>query len=259
MATDVQCKLVLVGNGSVGKTSIVARFTEDGFARVYKQTIGVDFFEKRVELRGGLRMKLQVWDIGGQSLNSKMLQNYITGAGVIFLCYDVTDLQSFSDLEDWLETVRRLLLAAVSIRPGSAIKSPVIHLLGNKADLMDLRRVTKEKHAAFIADHGLDGGIVCSAQNGENVTRAFYRAAGRAAGVELNAYELAFLDRPLQATISRRRGGSGCGSGGGIGGGGREAGEDGSRAVLADRIEAEDRALEAAKAARARRYSCTIT
>ena len=67
---DPVVKLILLGNGSVGKTSIIARFTEDGFTKVYKQTVGLDFFEKLVTLRGEKRARLQIWDIGGQSIGS---------------------------------------------------------------------------------------------------------------------------------------------------------------------------------------------
>ena len=81
-SADLVCKLVLLGNGSVGKTSIISRFVEDGFEKVYKQTIGIDFFEKLVPIRGDTRMKLQVWDIGGQSISSKMLPRYIYGSTV---------------------------------------------------------------------------------------------------------------------------------------------------------------------------------
>jgi Ras-related protein Rab-28 len=62
------------------------------------QTIGCDFYEKRVVLRGDLAVKLQVWDIGGQSISSKMLPKYILNSHMIYLCYDVTDPQSFADL-----------------------------------------------------------------------------------------------------------------------------------------------------------------
>ena len=95
--SSLQCKLILLGNGSVGKTSIIGRFTDDGFQRVYKQTIGLDFFEKRVTVKGNQQITLQVWDIGGQSIASKMLPKYIHGTQVVFLCYDVTDRASFDD------------------------------------------------------------------------------------------------------------------------------------------------------------------
>ena len=44
---------------------------------------------------------VQVWDIGGQSIASKMLTTYLHGAAIVVFCYDITDAQSFSDLEDW--------------------------------------------------------------------------------------------------------------------------------------------------------------
>ncbi len=93
---DVVCKLILVGNGSAGKTSICGRFKDDGFKRVYRQTVGVDFYERNLNVRGR-EVSLQVWDIGGQSIGSGMLSRYIGGASVVFVCYDVTDAQSFAD------------------------------------------------------------------------------------------------------------------------------------------------------------------
>jgi GTPase SAR1 family protein len=62
---NYQYKVVVLGNGTVGKTSIIMRFCEDHFARSYKQTIGVDFFVKRLEMPGNVNVALQVWDIGG--------------------------------------------------------------------------------------------------------------------------------------------------------------------------------------------------
>ena len=62
---NLQYKIVVLGNGTVGKTSVIMRFCEDYFARSYKQTIGVDFFVKRLEMPGNVTVALQVWDIGG--------------------------------------------------------------------------------------------------------------------------------------------------------------------------------------------------
>ena len=101
------CKSVILGNGSVGKSSILSRFTENGFARVYAQTTGCDFFEKRLAIRGDKTVVLQLWDIGGQSIASAMLSKYLHDAQVVLLAYDTTDPQSFADLEDWLEMVRK--------------------------------------------------------------------------------------------------------------------------------------------------------
>ena len=88
---NLQYKVVVLGNGTVGKTSIIMRFCEDYFARSYKQTIGVDFFVKRIELPGDVHVALQIWDIGGQSIFSKMIGTYIFEANAVVLAYDITN------------------------------------------------------------------------------------------------------------------------------------------------------------------------
>ena len=68
--------LAIVGDGSVGKSSIIEVFRNDGFELIYKQTIGIDFYEKKLRIRGDIYVSLRVWDIGGQSINSKNLKVY---------------------------------------------------------------------------------------------------------------------------------------------------------------------------------------
>ncbi|KAG5177650.1 P-loop containing nucleoside triphosphate hydrolase protein [Tribonema minus] len=241
-STDVQCKLVLVGNGSVGKSSIIARFVDDGFHCVYRQTVGVDFFEKQVTVRNSLTLSLQVWDIGGQSLSSNMLAKYLYGSRVVFLCYDVTDPNSFSDLDDWLRIVRKHFGGSGAERSSDQqLKQVDIYLVANKIDLLDLRRVKEAQHWSFVSEHNLCGGMLCSAQSGQNVVRAFNHVAAQAAGVRLSEYELAFYDRVLDVTRHDEPAAS-------KGGGGGAA--DSGRTAMADAIEAEDLALEAAKAAK---------
>ena len=221
--SSLQCKLILLGNGSVGKTSIIGRFTDDGFERVYKQTIGLDFFEKRVVVKGTQQITLQVWDIGGQSIASKMLPKYIHGTQVVFLCYDVTDRASFDDVADWLALVRKAFVDPVT---SLMLPLPKRYLVGNKVDLDHLRVVDEHAHNAFISANQLDGGFTMSAQSGENVLRVFYQVAADVAGVRLSAYELAFTDKCLVATTA--------------------AGVDEGRTDIADEIEAEDAAAMAA-------------
>ena len=237
---DPTIKLILLGNGSVGKSAIIARFTADGFDRVYKQTVGLDFFEKKLVLRGDKRVKLQVWDIGGQSVGSSMLGKYIFGSDVVFLCYDVTDPQSFSDLEDWLRLVRRSFTDAgragqsmdnVGLRVATGSNNSrakentmdelQIFAVGNKMDLQHLRKVTEHSHAVFIEENSLTGGFFTSAQSGDNVTASFYDAAAKRMGIKLSDHELAFHRKALAVTVTR-------------------GGDDGARAPGADAIEAED-------------------
>ena len=79
--------------GAVGKTSICMRFTEDQFGKSYKQTIGLDFFIKRIVLPGDIHVALQIWDIGGQTIGGKMIGNYIYGSQAVMLCYDISNYQ----------------------------------------------------------------------------------------------------------------------------------------------------------------------
>ena len=100
-------QVIILGDGAVGKTSISTRFTEDYFSRMYKQTIGLDFFIKRLVLPGDIHVALQIWDIGGQTIGGKMINNYIYGAQAVLLTYDITNYDSFCNLEDWYRLVRR--------------------------------------------------------------------------------------------------------------------------------------------------------
>ncbi|CAM9200627.1 unnamed protein product [Choristocarpus tenellus] len=187
-------------------------------------------------------MTMQVWDIGGQSINSPMLPKYLCGARMVFLCYDVTDSHSFNDLDDWLGAVVGAFANPIQHQPQTTIStspktSPDIYLVGNKIDLYDLRETSKASHDKFITDHALAGGGFCSASSGENVLRYFYAAASKVVGIILSEHELAFFDRPLGIPVV--------------------AAKEEARTPWADEIEAEDRALEAAKTNHARKMcSC---
>lgn len=97
-------KLVLIGDGSSGKTSISTRYSQDQFERQYNQTLGIDFFMKRINLPNQTQVTLSVHDIGGQTLGGPMLDKYLYGADAVLLVYDITNYSSFENLEDWYQT-----------------------------------------------------------------------------------------------------------------------------------------------------------
>lgn len=168
-------------------------------------------------------LTLQLWDVGGQSITSKMINKFVHGAGVIFICYDVTDAASFADAEDWLATCRKALAAGPQKAP------PLIFLCGNKVDLEHLRKVREEDHERFVAEHGLAGGFFISARSGENVLASFYAAAARFLGKTVTASELESLRKVIGVAVVR--------------------GDDEARTAEADRIEREDAEAERRKGA----------
>ena len=201
----------------MGKSSIIAAFKSDGFIPVYKQTIGCDFYEKNLEIRKETFVSLRVWDIGGQSINSKNMEQYVGSSDVIFLVYDVTNPDSFANLDDWLGSVKKFG------------KSQLIFLVANKIDLIILRQITERKHEHFIAENDLSGGFQVSAKTGDNLVKAFYKVAGDAVGVHLSSTELAYHDSVVRAHIVK--------------GGGEEEG----RTAFADEIERQDAEAERRK------------
>lgn len=72
--------------------------------------MGCDFYEKVLQIRSETVISLRVWDIGGQSINSKNLREYLSASTMVFLVYDVTNKESLENLNDWLLMVRRYAL-----------------------------------------------------------------------------------------------------------------------------------------------------
>uniref|UniRef100_A0AAX7VE39 Ras-related protein Rab-28 n=1 Tax=Astatotilapia calliptera TaxID=8154 RepID=A0AAX7VE39_ASTCA len=176
---DKQLKIVVVGDGASGKTSLATRFAQEAFGKQYKQTIGLDFFLKRISLPGNLNVTLQVWDIGGQTLGGKMLDKYVYGAHGVLLVYDITNYQSFENLEDWFSMVKKA-------NEESDIQ-PVISLVGNKIDLEHMRTVKSDKHQRFCQENGLISQFV-SAKTGDSVsTSQFSVARGEGGHCELQS------------------------------------------------------------------------
>jgi len=186
----VQYKVIILGDGAVGKTSLAMRFCEDHFAKTYKQTIGLDFFVKRVTLPGDVNVCMQIWDIGGQSIGGKMVTNYIHGSHAVVLTYDITNYQSFQHLEDWLALVRRSF--------GSSL--PYMVLMANKCDLSSSRAVKIDKHNQFADENDLYSFFV-SARTGNDVHPSFFQIAADLAGVALTKPELEVAQKPNKAEL----------------------------------------------------------
>ncbi|KAF1384978.1 hypothetical protein PFLUV_G00125830 [Perca fluviatilis] len=189
---DRQLKIVVIGDGACGKTSLATRFAQEAFGKQYKQTIGLDFFLKRISLPGNLNVTLQVWDIGGQTLGGKMLDKYVYGAHGVLLVYDITNYQSFENLEDWFSMLKKA-------NEESDIQ-PVVSLIGNKIDMEHMRTVKADKHQRFCQENSLISQFV-SAKTGDSVYLCFQRVAAEILGVKLNKAEIEQSQRIVKAEL----------------------------------------------------------
>lgn len=122
MSEPLVYKIVLVGNGNVGKTSLVRRFCEGKFDESRILTIGVDFQIKNVKL-GERVLRLSIWDVAGQDRFRTFRDQFYSGTMAAALVYDVTSPSTFFDLARWRDEVR------------SAVPGIPMVVIGNKLDL----------------------------------------------------------------------------------------------------------------------------
>lgn len=157
---DMTFKILMLGNASVGKTTLSEHYITGVFKPDIKLTVGVDFFIKTVEV-DGKRIKLQIWDMGGEERFRFLLPTYCLGSsGAIFL-YDVTNKKSLDDQHEWTTIFRE--------KNGN---TPIL-LAGNKVDLEDQREVPRELGIQVAKQTGMSGFVEVSAKSGANVQKTF--------------------------------------------------------------------------------------
>jgi small GTP-binding protein len=162
MAYDYLFKVIAIGDGAVGKTSITLRFSTGVFRDSYIMTIGVDFAVKTIDVQtpeGVKKVKLQIWDTGGQERFSYVRPLYYKGARGGILVFDVTKPESFESVPKWFEEVKK--------NRGSI---PLI-LVGNKVDLPD-RKVSLDEAAQMAKKVGMKY-LETSAKTGASVDSVF--------------------------------------------------------------------------------------
>ncbi|KAI7789524.1 ras-related protein Rab-28 [Triplophysa rosa] len=186
-----QLKIVLLGDGASGKTSLSTRFAQEAFGKQYKQTIGLDFFLKRITLPGNLNVTLQVWDIGGQTIGGKMLDKYIYGAQIMYVFDIVACVVSF-ELFILLNTNMLMMKSTSEI----SFMSSVLTLI----DLEHMRTVKMEKHQRFCQENGLMSQFV-SAKTGDSACLCFQRLAAEILGIKLSKAEMEQSQHVVKADI----------------------------------------------------------
>ena len=157
---DFLFKILLVGNSSVGKSSLFLRFVDDVWNDVFVPTIGVDFKIKTLKINEQ-NVKLQIWDTAGQERFRTIISSYYKGAQGILLVFDLTEKESFESLNNWLIEIEK-----------NANKNVIKILIGNKNDLEEKRVISFSQAKDFADSNGLKY-VETSAKLNNNVTEAF--------------------------------------------------------------------------------------
>jgi len=160
---DYQFKIIIVGDPSVGKTSLILRYTNNAFRRSYVPTLGVQVSDKIFTIENSV-VQLTLWDIGGQQKFQTMRQQFYLGSDAIFLMFDLTKPDSFNNIPKWFSDITNRL--------SDRFKGLIGFIIGNKKDLIEQRKVTNEMALNLASQLNL-GFIETSALLGENVDYAF--------------------------------------------------------------------------------------
>lgn len=155
---DYLFKIVIIGNTRVGKSAILSQYCNQNFDDHYVSTSKIDFKIRHLQINEK-KIKLQMWDTSGRESFNLIASVYYKGAHGVFLAYDVSDLNSFTNLKYWVKNVKR-----------NCFSDPVLYVIGNKSDLK--REVTQEQGQTFADDIGAKFSEV-SAKLGINVEQSF--------------------------------------------------------------------------------------
>jgi len=159
-AAGVSFKVVLLGEGRVGKTCLCLRYVQNSFSDTQESTIQATYLDKRINI-GKTPIKLMIWDTAGQERFHALGPIYYRDANGALLVYDITDRESFNKVRHWVKELRKIVG-----------KSIAIVIAGNKADLMKTRQV-EETDALEYAKTVNAQHIYCSAKTGKGVEPVF--------------------------------------------------------------------------------------
>lgn len=127
---DFLFKIIIIGDTSVGKSSIMQQYVNNFFIGEYISTIGVDFLIKNLII-DNKKIKLQIWDTAGQEKFRSITKTYYRNVDAVILMYDITNLESFNHISNWINEINKFIDKYI----------PII-IIGNKNDLEKKRMIS---------------------------------------------------------------------------------------------------------------------
>ena len=162
---DLSFKIIIVGDQGVGKSCLAIKASRNYFEDFYSPTVGFEFVSFNVKVQEKI-IKLQIWDTCGQEVYRSLISSFFRSASLVIIVYSIDTEDSFNNIEKWLNDIKT--------QSNPDIK---IFLIGNKADLEDKRRLTKEQGEQLCNDHKLAFFMETSAKTGFNVQNVFIQVA----------------------------------------------------------------------------------
>lgn len=160
-------KMILVGDPSVGKTSLIQQYVHGRFKHSYQVTIGLDVLSKIIEFPDR-EVEISINDIGGQARFATLRSLFYNGTHLAMLVYDCTRPQTLQNLiTTWNKELEQF------IHPKEGEPKLIKLMVGNKADLDDLRTITTEEGEEVAQTIGAVKHIIASAKENQNVDMAF--------------------------------------------------------------------------------------
>ncbi|XP_028326771.1 ras-related protein Rab-42b [Gouania willdenowi] len=159
-----QFRIIMLGDSTVGKSSLLKRYTEDLFLDTINQTVGVDFYVHFLEVEPGIRVKMQFWDTAGQERFRSVTRSYYRNSVGGLLVFDITNRASFDHIKDWHDEV------CERVQPHKVIFT----LVGQKCDreAHKERAVSRAEAEKLAAQLGMPY-VEASAKTGHNARECF--------------------------------------------------------------------------------------
>ncbi|WXG45612.1 MAG: Rab family GTPase [Candidatus Atabeyarchaeum deiterrae] len=155
-------KIVVAGDGGVGKTSLIKRYVSGCYDPSEQITIGCDFYTKRLNAEDGRQYKFQIWDVGGQEQFRVLLPLWSKGLRGAILAFDVGSIESYLHLDQWL---------GLMLDGEEANRFPIV-IVGNKRELSD-GSIRESDIEGFVTKKRLSGYYLVSAKEGVDVSSPF--------------------------------------------------------------------------------------
>ena len=135
-----KCQVLIIGDSTVGKTSILYSWVDRVHNTKHIATTGIDFFTRDEKFGDKLTVKVKIWDTAGQERYRSLTNNYFKNSQGVILVYDVSNRTTFHNLRTWLEYIFKN-----SRKDDPCMKNIII--IGNKIDLQ--REVESDELIAF--------------------------------------------------------------------------------------------------------------